>query len=187
MPTTTNYIWDEENLLAEADNTNAINILYTNEPRRYGNLISTRLDMTSTPSTAYHHFDAIGSTRQLANVVGHVTDTANYDTWGNVITRSGTTGVSLLWIGQVRLLLRRRDWPTLGPNAALSSDHRALARSRRQTPTGGHCPFIRLCTEQRGTYQRLDSSRQRPGGKSSRIREPARIPESAGWGSGSAV
>ena len=28
MPTTTNYIWDEENLLAESDATNAINVVY---------------------------------------------------------------------------------------------------------------------------------------------------------------
>ena len=42
MPTTTNYIWDEDNLLAEADGTNTVNTVYTNEPEHYGNLVSSR-------------------------------------------------------------------------------------------------------------------------------------------------
>jgi RHS repeat-associated protein len=97
MPTTTNYIWDEQNYLAEADGTNTIQTVYTNEPQQYGNLVSSRISGT----TSYHHFDALGSTRQLTNAAGSVTDTVVYDAWGNVITRSGATGISLLWIGQV--------------------------------------------------------------------------------------
>lgn len=97
MPTTTNYIWDEDNILAEADGTNAINTVYTNEPQQYGNLISTRIGS----ETSYHQFDALGSTRQLTNAVGHVTDTVIYDAWGNVVGRTGTTDVMLLWIGIV--------------------------------------------------------------------------------------
>ena len=42
MATTTNYIWDDQNLLAEADGTNTINVVYTNEPEQYGNLVSSR-------------------------------------------------------------------------------------------------------------------------------------------------
>jgi hypothetical protein len=30
MPTTTNSIWDDDNLLAESDATNAINVAHTN-------------------------------------------------------------------------------------------------------------------------------------------------------------
>jgi RHS repeat-associated protein len=101
MPTTTNYIWDEDNLLAEADGTNAIQTVYTNEPQEHGNLVSTRLPVGGTPTTVYHHFDAIGSTRQLTNAAGSVTDTMIYDAWGNVVNRTGTTGANLLWIGEV--------------------------------------------------------------------------------------
>ena len=94
MPTTTNYIWDEDNLLAEADGSNVVQTVYTNEPDEYGNLVSSRIS----GATSYHHFDAIGSTRQLTNSAGTVTDTVIYDAWGNVTNRTGTTGVFLLWI-----------------------------------------------------------------------------------------
>lgn len=96
MPTTTKYIWDEDNLLAEADGSDTINAVYMNEPQRYGNLVSTRISNT----TSYHHFDALGSTRQLTNAVGHVADSMTYDAWGNVVTRTGTTPAFHLWIGE---------------------------------------------------------------------------------------
>src|SRR5260221_9379065 len=92
----TKYIWDEDNCLAEADGTNTINVVYTNEQQQYGNLVSTRIS----GATSYHHFDAIGSTRQLTNSSGTSTDTVTYDAWGNVVTRTGTTAVSLSWIGE---------------------------------------------------------------------------------------
>ncbi len=49
MPTT-NYIWDEDNLLAETDGNNVVQTVYTNEPQQYGNLVSSRISgMTSVP------------------------------------------------------------------------------------------------------------------------------------------
>src|SRR6516165_708520 len=93
MPTTTNYIWDDENLLAEADGTNAIQTVYTNEPQQYGNLISSRLS-----GSTYHHFDALGATRQLTSSSGAVTDTVIYDASGNVINRAGATPIAFLWV-----------------------------------------------------------------------------------------
>src|SRR5438105_3880498 len=96
MPTT-KYIWDEANYLAEADGNDAIQTVYTNEPQQYGNLVSSRIP----GATSYHHFDALGSTRQLTNAAGSVTDAMIYDAWGDVINRSGTTTFALLWIGQL--------------------------------------------------------------------------------------
>jgi RHS repeat-associated protein len=135
MPTTTNYIWDEDNLLAEADGSSTIQTVYTNEPEQYGNLISTRLPVAGTPTTVYHHFDALGSTRQLTNAAGSVSDSVIYDAWGNVVTRSGMTPTSMRWIAEVGyyfdpetglLSVRRRPygpvisrWTTVDPLAPL--------------------------------------------------------------------
>src|SRR5579872_2143989 len=94
MPTT-KFIWDDENCLAEADGSNTINTVYTNEPQQYGNLVSSRISA----ATSYHHFDAIGSTRQLTNAAGGTTDTMIYDAWGGTVVRTGTTAVNLQWIG----------------------------------------------------------------------------------------
>jgi len=96
MPTTTNYIWDDQNYLAESDGTNTINVVYTNEPQRYGSLVSTRISGTK----SYHHFDANGSTRQFTNTAGHLTDAATYDAWGTVLSRNGTTASPRLWGGE---------------------------------------------------------------------------------------
>ena len=84
MSTKTKFIWDDDNLLAEADGTNTTNTVYTNEPEQYGNLISSRIS----GSTSYHHFDAIGSTRQLSSAAGAVSETVIYDAWGTVVRRT---------------------------------------------------------------------------------------------------
>src|SRR5580704_14085663 len=97
MPTTTKYIWDDDNLLAEADGSDTIQTVYTNEPQQYGNLISSRIS----GATSYHHFDGLGSTRQLTNAAGSVTDSVIYDAWGNVVSRTGTTAIVFLWIGEL--------------------------------------------------------------------------------------
>lgn len=97
MPTTTKYIWDEQNYLAEADGSDTINVVYTNEPQRYGNLISTRIANTA----SYHQFDALGSTRQLANSMAATTDAMVYDAWGSVVGRTGTTPLNLFWNGLI--------------------------------------------------------------------------------------
>lgn len=94
--TTTKYIWDEQNYLAEANANDTINVIYTNEPQLYGTLVSSRLS----GATSYHFFDALGSTRQLTNTAGTVTDTWVYDTWGNVLSRTGLTLAAAIWIGE---------------------------------------------------------------------------------------
>lgn len=94
---TTKYIWDEQNYLAEADATDTINVVYTNEPKAYGDLISTRIANTA----SYHTFDALGSTCALTSSSGRITDTYIYDISGRLHSREGSTSVRLLWIGLV--------------------------------------------------------------------------------------
>src|SRR5437899_10374670 len=93
--TTTKYIWDDQNYLAEADGNDVIQTVYTNEPQQYGNLVSSRIS----GATSYHHFDALGSTRQLTNAAGSTTDSVIYDAWGNVVSRTGTPSARAVWIG----------------------------------------------------------------------------------------
>src|SRR5258708_3192109 len=94
--TTTNFIWDEQNYLAEADATNTINVVYRKEPQQYGNLICTGIS----GATSYHAFDGIGSTRQLTNAAGAATDTITFDAWGIIVNRTGSVAVVALWTGE---------------------------------------------------------------------------------------
>lgn len=95
--TVTNFIWDEQNYLAETDGSNAVQVVYTNEPQQYGNLISTRIGMT----TYAHQYDALGSTRRLSDSSGTLTgDSWVYDAWGRVVDRTGISSVALQWIAE---------------------------------------------------------------------------------------
>ncbi|MGD9712405.1 MAG: RHS repeat domain-containing protein [Thermomicrobiales bacterium] len=92
---TKKFVWDDQNYLAETDASNVTQVLYTNEPAQYGNLISQRRAST----THWFHFDAIGSTRQLTTVVQAVSDTYLYDAWGILLAQSGATPGLFRWIG----------------------------------------------------------------------------------------
>ena len=94
---TKNFIWDEQSYLAEANASNDIQVTYTNEPNQYGNLISQRRAST----TSYHHYEALGSTRELTDASETITDTYSYDAWGNTITSTGTTPNPFQWTGNV--------------------------------------------------------------------------------------
>lgn len=50
--------------------------------------------------TYYYHFDGLGSTRLLTDSAGAVTDTYDYDAFGNLIARTGTTPNEFLFTGQ---------------------------------------------------------------------------------------
>lgn len=96
--TTTTYLWDTEsdNLLSEADGASATAI-YSNEPNRYGSLVSQNRSGT----TSTYHFDAMGSTFELTGSNEDVIDTYLYDSWGNVLATTGSTINSFRWTGNV--------------------------------------------------------------------------------------
>jgi hypothetical protein len=85
------FVWDEQNYLGETDGANDTQAVYTNEPRRYGNLISQRRGSTS----HWFHFDAIGSTRELTTVGQVVSDTRMYDAWGTAVLSTGSSIIPL--------------------------------------------------------------------------------------------
>jgi YD repeat-containing protein len=62
---TKKFVWDEQNYLAETDASNHTQVVYINEPRRYGNLVSQRRLTSGVWTPHWYHFDAIGSTRDL--------------------------------------------------------------------------------------------------------------------------
>ena len=93
----TNYIWDEVNdtVLMETNSSGTPTAVYTNEPGQFGGLISERQGGQS----QYYHFDAIGSTRQLTNSAGQVTDSYLYDGFGNTVQSTGTSIVPYHFVG----------------------------------------------------------------------------------------
>jgi RHS repeat-associated protein len=51
-------------------------------------------------TTSYHHYDVLGSTRQLTDGAEDVTDSFDYSAWGNEIQRSGSTSTPFTWNGK---------------------------------------------------------------------------------------
>lgn len=94
----TQFIWDpmSDNVLQEKDELGATQATYTYEPGPFGNLISQSRGGT----TSYYHFDAQGSTRELTDSSGNVTDTNMYDAWGVNVGSTGSTENPYGWIGK---------------------------------------------------------------------------------------
>jgi YD repeat-containing protein len=68
----------------------AVQVRYT-----FGNmLVSQTRTPSGSPSTSFYGYDAHGNTAFLADATGTVTDTYDYDAWGNVIAVTGTTANS---------------------------------------------------------------------------------------------
>jgi RHS repeat-associated protein len=131
---TAKHVWDGQYILLETDGGNIVQTVYTCEPSAYGNLISQRRGGT----TSFYLFDALGSTRQLSNSTGTVTDGYVYDSFGNILLVSGTTTNYFRYIGQsgyyfdvdlAKYYLRARIYdPTSGQ--FLSRDPLATTRTR---------------------------------------------------------
>ncbi len=126
MPKTT-YVWDElsDNVIEEYEG-GVLTASYSHEPGFYGNL----LRQNRSGTTHYYHYDGRGDTVALTNDAGIVTDTKEYDAWGNVIASTGTAVTPYQFLGRIgvyrdsvtQLLVRRSRpyqpstgrWITLG-------------------------------------------------------------------------
>jgi RHS repeat-associated protein len=67
---TTKFIWDEQNILEEANQNDLIQVVYTLEPATYGNLLS----QFRGGGSQFFLFDGLGSTDRLADSTGNITD-----------------------------------------------------------------------------------------------------------------
>ncbi len=93
---TTKHVWDGQNILLETDGSNIIQVVYTLQPKIYGDLVSQRRSGV----TSFYLFDGLGSTTQLASGTGSVTDSYLYDSFGNVLLTSGSTTNWFRYVGQ---------------------------------------------------------------------------------------
>jgi RHS repeat-associated protein len=98
---TTRFVWDDQNYLAETNESDESQAVYTNEPQVYGNLISQYRKTGGLWLPSYCHFDALGSTRELTDANQNISDTALYDAWGGILVRAGTTKNPFLYVGRL--------------------------------------------------------------------------------------
>ena len=59
-----------------------------------------RISQTQSGTTSYYGYDGLGSVRQLTDPTGAVTDTYDYDAWGNAINVTGSTPNVYLYRGE---------------------------------------------------------------------------------------
>ena len=93
---TTKHVWDEQNIVLETDGSSIIQVVYTLEPALFGNLISQRRSGIS----SFCLFDALGSTKQLADSTGGATDSYQYDSFGNIISATGSSTNPFRFVGK---------------------------------------------------------------------------------------
>lgn len=92
--TTTRYLVDENRDYAQVlvEDTGSATVNYT-----YGDdLISQDRDGV----TSFYHYDGLGSTRALSDVSGTLTDSYNYEAFGQLLNQTGTTENSYLFTGE---------------------------------------------------------------------------------------
>jgi RHS repeat-associated protein len=88
----------------------------------YGtNIVSQTRNVSTTPATSYYGFDAHGNVAFLTDAAGAVTDSYDYDAWGNLVASTGSTPNSRLYAGEeldpdigVMNLRARQYRPTTG-------------------------------------------------------------------------
>jgi RHS repeat-associated protein len=110
--TTTNYLYDGENVLRE---------VRAGTTRTYvqGQALDESLAMDDGTSLSYFHVDALGSIVKVTNAAGAVTLTRQYDAWGNLEVGADQPGFAFTgreWDSEVGLYYYRAryDDPRLG-------------------------------------------------------------------------
>ena len=94
---TSNYTWDDDNILLESDDLNATQVTYSLELAEFGKLISQKRGS----DTRIFHYDATGSTMALSDSDETTTDTMLYNAWGVLENRTGVSGLDYQYNGEV--------------------------------------------------------------------------------------
>jgi RHS repeat-associated protein len=99
--TTTRYLADELNptgyaQVVEEIGAGGVQRTYTYGPQR----ISQNQLVSGAWTPSFYGYDGFGSVRQLSNSAGTVTDTYDYDAWGNAVNTTGTTSNVYLYRGE---------------------------------------------------------------------------------------
>ena len=88
-------IWDFQNILLETDGSDATQVVYTLEPAGYGNLVSQRPRLDDELLSVRCQ----GSTRKLTGSAGTVTDSREFNAYGEQRNSSGSTVNVFRWVG----------------------------------------------------------------------------------------
>ena len=88
---TAKFVYDNQQYLLETDGSNIVAAIQTQEPGTYSNLISQYCYNGSIWLPSYHHYDALGNTSELTDNTETITDTYDYNAWGELLAHTGTT------------------------------------------------------------------------------------------------
>ena len=94
---TVQFVWDNQNIIRELDETGLVETEYTLNPQPYGDLVSQHREAEST----FYHFDALGSTRVLTDGNAVETDTYVYAAFGQLESSTGSTPNQFTYVGEL--------------------------------------------------------------------------------------
>lgn len=98
---TTSYLVADQNLTGYAQVLDELQNGVVSRTYSYGlSLINEQQSIAGTPTTSFYGDDGHGSVRFLTSSTGSITDTYDYDAFGNVIAQTGTTPNNYLFAGE---------------------------------------------------------------------------------------
>src|SRR5579864_5405775 len=98
---TTKYLVADQNLTGYAQVIDELQGRAVTRTYSYGlELINERQTVAGTPKTSFYGYDGHGSVRFLTDSTGAVTDTYDYDAFGNLISSTGSTPNNYLFAGE---------------------------------------------------------------------------------------
>jgi RHS repeat-associated protein len=98
---TTKYLVADQNLTGYAQVMDELQGTAVTRTYSYGlELINERQTVSGTPKTSFYGYDGHGSVRFLMDSTGAITDTYDYDAFGNLLSQTGTTPNNYLFAGE---------------------------------------------------------------------------------------